>query len=374
VSIAKVLLGFISAFGLAAGISTTASAQQDFKIGVVESLTGGFAGPARDTVDGLDAWMKVRGLPGKKIVLTTLDDETNGVNAANAFRRLTGDPDIRLIYLFVPSSSAMAVKTLASEFKVPIISGGAADALGTPADPYLFKVAPATRDFMTRLAQYVKQKGYKRLAMLEPNDAFGQSEIANMKKFAPEYGIELVAVETLGVEDTNFNAQLTRIRAANPDVLYDGASGRAAILTFKQIKQLGLTMPLIMGQSVVAKPFFEGIGGADVADGLIVPIQLGTFGTKVGGDTAKFYAELEKGLGRNAVYYNTFGFDVGLITEAAVKNSDGTRQGIRDALEKVKGLPALNGPVTYTPEDHTGQNFESIGMGRLEKGVPVRAQ
>ena len=45
---------------------------------------------------------------------------------------------------------------------------------------------------------------------------------------------------------------------------------------------------------------FEGIGGAEVADGLIVPIQLGTFGTKVGGDTAKFYAELEKGLGRNA--------------------------------------------------------------------------
>jgi branched-chain amino acid transport system substrate-binding protein len=207
--------------------------------------------------------------------------------------------------------------------------------------------------------------------MLEPNDAFGQSEIANMKKFAPEYGFELVAVETLGVEDTNFNAQLTRIRAANPDVIYDGASGRAAILTFKQIKQLGLTMPLIMGQSVVAKPFFEGIGGAEVADGLIVPIQLGSFGTKAGGDTAKFYAELEKGLGRNAVYYNTFGFDVGLITEAGVANSDGSRQGIRDALDKLKGMPALNGPVTYTPEDHTGQNFQSIGMGRLEKGIPV---
>jgi branched-chain amino acid transport system substrate-binding protein len=365
---------FISLLAFAAAslaIGAPAHAQQDFKIGVVESLTGGFAGPARDTMDGLDAWMKARGLPGKKVVLTTLDDETNGVSAANAFRRLAGDPDIHLIYLFIPSSSAMAVKTLAPEFKVPIISGGAADALGTPADPYLFKVAPATRDFMTRLAQYIKQKGYKRLAMLEPNDAFGQSEMANMKKFAPEYGFEIVAIETFGVEDTNFNAQLTRIRAANPDVLYDGAAGRAAILTFKQIKQLGLTMPLIMGQSVVAKPFFEGIGGAEVADGLLVPIQLGTFGTAAGGDTAKLYAELEKGLGRNAVYYNTFGFDVGLITEAGVNNSDGSRQGIRDALEKLKGMPAVNGPVTYTTEDHTGQNFESIGMGRLEKGVPV---
>ncbi len=87
-------------------ISVPAHAQQDFKIGIVESLTGGFAGPARDTMDGLEAWLKARGLPGKKVVFTTLDDETNGVNAANAFRRLAGDPDIHLIYLFIPSSSA----------------------------------------------------------------------------------------------------------------------------------------------------------------------------------------------------------------------------------------------------------------------------
>jgi branched-chain amino acid transport system substrate-binding protein len=358
------------AFAFAASI-VPANAQQDFKIGVVMSVTGPFAGPARDTMDGYEGWMKARGLPGKKVVLETLDDETNSVNASNAFRRLTGNPDVKLIYLFVPSSSVMAVKTLASEFKTPIIAGGAADAIGIPADPYLFKVAPATRDFMTRLAQYVKGKGYKRLAMLEPNDSFGQAEMANMRKFAPEYGIELVAVETFGVEDTNFNAQLTRIRAANPDVIYDGAAGRAAILTFKNIKQLGLTQPLIMGQSVVAKPFFEGIGGAEVADGLLVPIQLGSFGTSSGGETAKLYEELGKGMGRTPVYYNTFGFDVGLITEGGVKGSDGSRQGIRDALEKLKGMPALNGPVTYTAEDHTGQNFESIGMGKLEKGVPV---
>jgi branched-chain amino acid transport system substrate-binding protein len=356
---------------LIAGLPAPVRAQQDFKIGIVMSLTGGFAGPARDSMDGTEAWMKVRGLPGRKIVLTTLDDETNGVSAANAFRRLAGDPDIHLIYLFVPSSSALAVKTLASEFKVPIISSGAADTLGVPPDPYLFKVAPAVRDFMIQLAQYARRKGYRKLAMLEANDAYGQSEIANMRKLAPEYGIELVAVETLGVEDTNYNAQLTRIRAANPDVLYGGATGRAAILSFKQIKQLGLTMPLIMGQPVVAKPFFEGIGGAEVADGLIVPIQLGTFGSKVGGDSGKLYAELEKGLGRKAVYFNTFGFDVGLIAEAGVGNSDGSRQGIRNALEELKGMPAVNGPVTYTAEDHTGQNFESIGMGRLEKGIPV---
>ena len=64
---------------------------------------------------------------------------------------------------------------------------------------------------------------------------------------------------------------------------------------------------------------------------------------------------------------------MGLITEAAVGNSDGSHQGIRDALEKLKGLPAVNGPVTYTAEDHTGEN--SVDRhGRLEKGIPVPVQ
>ena len=61
------------------------------------------------------------------------------------------------------------------------------------------------------------------------------------------------------------------------------------------------------------------------------------------------------GSSRTPVFFNVFGFDVGLITAGAVEHSDGSRQGIRDALEKLKDLPAINGPVTYTPTDHTGR-------------------
>jgi ABC-type branched-subunit amino acid transport system substrate-binding protein len=73
------------------------------------------------------------------------------------------------------------------------------------------------------------------------------------------------------------------------------------------------------------------------------------------------------------VFFNVFGFDVGLITAAAVEHSDGSRQGIRDALEKLKDLPAINGPVSYTREDHTGQDSRSIALGKLQNGKPVPA-
>jgi hypothetical protein len=39
----------------------------------------------------------------------------------------------------------------------------------------------------------------------------------------------------------------------------------------------------------------------------------------------------------------------------------------------MKDLPALNGPVTFTPTDHTGQDYRSLAMAKLSKGVLVPA-
>ncbi|HVO13661.1 MAG TPA: ABC transporter substrate-binding protein [Alphaproteobacteria bacterium] len=370
------LIALCAMLALALGVSlgaTPASAESEFKIGIVASLSGPFASAGKDTMDGLDAWVKAHGLPGKKIVFETLDDETNPVHASNAFRRLANDPKVQLIYLFIPSSSALAVKSLASEFKVPIVSGGAADELGVPADPYLFKVAPAVHDFMIVLCEYAKKHNLKKIAMMNATDAYGQSQAANIKQLAPKYGMTVVADETFSVDDTSFNAQMTRIRASNADVIFNGASGRAAILSYKQMKQMGFKQPVIVSQAFIGKAFYEAIGGTKEADGLLLPIQLGSFGPAVGGDTARLYAEMQKALGRPPVYFNTFGYDVGIITAAAVEHSDGTRKGLRDALDKIKDLPGVNGPITYTPKDHTGQNFRSITMGKLLDGKAVLA-
>src|SRR4051812_50016103 len=112
-------------------------------------------------MDAWQAWQKAHGLPGRKIALETLDDETNPVSASNAFRRLASDPSVQLVYLFIPSNSVMAVKSLASEFKVPIVAGGAADAIGIPADPWGFKVAPAGGGFMKGVLPDAPKKGDK---------------------------------------------------------------------------------------------------------------------------------------------------------------------------------------------------------------------
>jgi len=371
---------FVVCFGvaMAAGLSSTrpAAAQADakeFHIGVVASVTGPFASPTKDTFDGFYAWERTRGLPGKKIVLDILDDETNPVNSANAFRKLAGDPTIQLIIQNTNSSSALATKSFASEYKVPIITGGGIDALGFPPNPWMFKVAPSTGDSLRALAVYIQKKGYKRVAHLYGTDAYGQNDHEVLDKYASEYGYQMVAEESFAIDDTNFTAQWAKIRAAQPDFIYSSASGRAAILSFKTYKEFGITAPLATTAAGVGAAFFQGIGGAQNADGLLSPSQRGTFAVTTG-PSAQYYAALQKDLGKVPVYFQVFGYDIGLITEAAVANSDGTRQGIRDALEKLKDLPAINGPVTYTPENHTGNDFRAVAMGMLEHGIMVPAE
>jgi len=172
--------------------------------------------------------------------------------------------------------------------------------------------------------------------------------------------------------DTSFNAQFTRICAANPDLIYSSAS--AAILAFKQYRQLGIATPLVVASSAINAAFFNAIGAPAAADGLMMMTQRGSLGEGLGGESAKYYAELKEGMGgQTPVFFNVFGFDVGLTTGAAITQSDGSRQGIRDALEKLNDLPAINGPVTYTTHDHTGQDARSITLGKLQNGKPVPA-
>ena len=96
-------------------------------------------------------------------------------------------------------------------------------------------------------------------------------------------------------------------------------------------------------------------------------------GDKAPGESGKLYAALTQALGRPGNLGNTLGWDIGLVTEAAIKNSDGSREGIRDALDRIKELPAINGPVTYTPQNHIGQDTRGLAMLQLAAGkfVPV---
>ncbi len=374
----QVLSGGAAVAALSAfGPHARAQAKEDFKIGAIASLSGPAAAFGKDYADGFNAYAKAwsarGGYNGRKVAVELLDDETNPVNAVNAFRRLATDAKTTVIWCALGSQTALGIKAIAVEFKVPIVGGGGVDELGRPPSPYYFKIAPGASDFTKGTVEYAKKKGFKTLATLNATDAFGQSEAKSIKEFAEKAGIKVVATETFALADTNFNAQLVKIRNAKPDLLYNGSTANPAILIFKQFKQLNMDTPMAVSLAAVTAAFFQGIGGREQAEGILGVVPTGALAADIGGEVTKLYKECSDALGKPALLFHTLGWDTALITEWAVKKSDGTRQSIRDTLETAKDVPGINGPLTYTATDHIGQDTRGLVMAQYKGGkwVPV---
>ena len=363
----------------AAGFAGPAWAQtKSFRIGMVSPLSGPAAPFGVEYAEGsrayVEAWNKRGGFKGRPVEFDLVDDESNSVGAVNAFKKHATNPDTNVIWVGTSSSATLAIKPLASEYKVPIIAGGITDAIGIPANPYLFKVAAGTQDFQKALVNWAKGKGYKRIGMIHAVDGYGQAEQATIRRLGGEAGLELVVAETYQNSDTNFTTQLTKLRAAKPDFVYIASAGAPAILIFKQYRQLALPFPVAMTQATISRAFFEGVGGPAQVKGVHMATNLGNLGVSVGGDAARLFGEMEKALGKKGTLFNSFGWDHGVLTEWALANSDGSRQGIRDALDRAKDVPAINGPFTFTPENHIGQDVRGLIMAEYNGTAFVPAQ
>jgi len=374
--------GIVQAAALAA-VSTTWSArafaqQGPLKIGMIAPLTGVAAAFGSEYAEGakayVKAWNQRGGFKGQPVGFELIDDESTSVGSLSAFKRLASASDTSLIWLASASSAILAVKAVTDEYKVPVICGGVVDQIGIPPAPYLFKVAPGTADFQKALIVWMAKKNFKRIGVMYPNDGYGQAEILTIKKLAGDHGAEIVAAETFQNQDTNFATQLTKLRASKPDVVYIAAAAAPAILIYKQYRQLRLQFPLAMTQATISRAFFDSIGGAANAKGLYMATNVGSLGASVPGPSGKLYAEMEKALEKKGTLFTTFGWDHGILTEWAATSAGTDRKALRDKLEQAKDVPAINGPFTYTPQNHIGQDYRGLTVAEHDGERFVIAQ
>lgn len=127
-----------------------------------------------------------------------------------------------------------------------MLVGGGNPKIGEPPDPWVYKAGVTSDDFGAGLLNWVKGKGMKTIATISATDAYGQSERNAIKKFAPEFGIKVVAQEEFAMTDVDFTAQLMRIKKKNPDLIYSAASGGPAILVYKAIRRFGINAQLAL--------------------------------------------------------------------------------------------------------------------------------
>ncbi|MFI5355366.1 MAG: ABC transporter substrate-binding protein, partial [Desulfobaccales bacterium] len=259
---------------LAAGCGKGSQAEP-YVIGGIFSITGpaSYLGePERNSLEMVAEEINAKGgINGHPLKLVIYDDEGDVTKARlHAEKLLQKDKALAIVGPSITPAS-MTVLEITQKAKMPLISCAAAAAITAPAKDRLwtFKTAQTDQMAVSRIYQYCQKHGIAKVAILTVSSAFGVAGKEQLLGQAAQYGMEVVGQEVFGDKDTDMTPQLTKLRSTPAQAVICWGVGPAPALVAKNMKQLGLTIPLIQSHGAASKKFIELAG--DAAEGIIMP-------------------------------------------------------------------------------------------------------
>jgi branched-chain amino acid transport system substrate-binding protein len=338
-------------------LSFSPAAAAEVKIGVAEALTGPIAKygvPIRNgfalAAEEINA---AGGVNGNAIRLVVEDEQGKKEEAITVFKKFVFQDKVLAIFGPTLSNSAFAADPVANAAKT-VVFGTSNTAEGiTAIGPYVFRNSVAEADILPRVVKTAKKKlNIRKVAILYGNDdAFTKSGYDAFSKAVSAENIEVVATETFAKGDIDFSAQLTKIKALNPDAVICSALVEEAANIVLQARVLGIPdkVRFIGGNGFNSQKLAEIAGKA--ADGVITgsPWFLDDPNPK----NKKFVAAFRKKYNADPDQFAAQAYDALSIMAAALKNVKLTgdvekdRAALRDELAKVKNFHGVGGKFSF---------------------------
>lgn len=347
-----------------------AQAQEPVRIGVVQPLTGPVAydgniyvNTVKMIVDGMNA---KGGVLGRQIQLVVEDGACNPAQSVNAAEKLAVRDKVVAILGAFCSTSTAAVMEVAKKHKIPLITGiSTAAQLTEQGNPYFFRAVATTpmlgEAFGGALPAAVKAK---RFAFLVINDDWGRSMVASYPKSIEKAGGTIVATEYFLQSELQFLSHITKIKASNPDAIILAANTQQAVGLTKQIRELGIDVPLIGEGSWTSDSYLKLAGPAsNGVYGLVEYVY--TIPTPI---NQAFVKEFQAKLKENPSKFAGAAHNAISIAVDAVKRAGSTDpEKIREALTKTD----YTGIVGNIKFDAKNQAYgQSVYLALVKNGVP----
>jgi branched-chain amino acid transport system substrate-binding protein len=355
------------------------SNSNEILIGQVASLSGDTATFGKSSDEGarlaLDEINAKGILGGKKIRLITEDDRSVGDEAKTAASKLITKDNVVAIIGEIASSRSIAMAPVCEDAKIPMLSPGSTNPKVTKPSPnevykYVFRncfIDPFQGTAVANFAMNDKPQGLglKRFAVLYPvNSDYGVGLKDYFEAAVKKRGGEIVAEEAYTEKtDTDFRAQLTKIKAANPEAIMMSGYYTEAGLIAKQARDLGITVPLLGGDGWDSDQTLK-IGGQAV-EGCYFSNH---YSKDEDRPAVKQFVEAYKNKysGKVPDAMAILGYDAMRIMADAIDRAGSTDPDkIRDALASTKDFPGASG-VTTIDADHNAR--KSLVILKIEDG------
>jgi branched-chain amino acid transport system substrate-binding protein len=326
-----------------------AKGSNEIKIGGVGPVTGEAATFGDSTKKGLslavEEWNAKGGINGKQIKLIFADDKGDPAEGATVYTKLIQQDKVAAIVGTVMSKVTLAGAPIAQAAKVPMISPTSTNEKVTQVGDYIFRACFIDSFQGTVGAKFAFNdlKARKAAAIFDVGNDYAKGLSESFKKAFEGLGGTVVAYEGHPSGTTDFKAQLTKLLAGKPDVLYCSDYYNDDALIAKQARELGYKGPIVGGDGWDSSDLVK-IGGDAVNN---------CFFTNHYAPDATTPAVVNFVKGYNAKYSSTpdalaaLAYDAGNIMFDSIKRAgsvDGAK--IRDAL-KTTDLAVVSGQVKF---------------------------
>ena len=319
------------------------------KVGEFASMTGSEASFGQSSHKGTELAIgdlnAAGGVLGRKFELIMEDDQSQAGQPATVVRKLISRDGVVAILGEVASSRSLEAAPICQENKIPMISPSSTNPKVTEVGDYIFRVCfidPFQGTVMANFALHTLH--LKNVAVL--TDVKSDYSLGLAKFFKEGFiagGGNIITEQNYSGGDKDFNAQLTSIKAANPDGIFVPGYYTEVGLIVLQAKQLGITVPIFGGDGWESSTLMS-IGGTALEGDYYSTHFSPEDTTPVVQDfVRKFKARYNEVPDAMAA----LGYDSAMMLAAAIKTA-GTTDGskVRDALAATKDFQGVTGKTT----------------------------
>ncbi len=274
------------------------------------------------------------------------DDAGRPETATTVFEKLINEDEVVAIIGPTLSNAALSSDPIAQENGVPVVAVSNTAAGITEIGDFIFRASLPESAVIPNTVQVAKEKlGFTKVAIMYANDdAFSKSGYDVFKAALQENGVEILTEETFAGRDTDFSAQLTKIKGLNPDALIVSALVTPASGILTQAQQLGLAVPIIGGNGFNS-PDLTRLAG-EAANGAISGAAY--FVANENAKNTAFVQAYNAKYGKNPDQFAAQAYAGTYLLAEAIRNAGSTdRAAIRDALDQLQNVDTVLGTFSF---------------------------
>ncbi|HZV20676.1 MAG TPA: branched-chain amino acid ABC transporter substrate-binding protein [Hyphomicrobiales bacterium] len=350
---ARTAISVCAAMLLASGVAS--AAKDKVKVGFIGPLTGGVSVNGIGGRNSADLAVRLKNADPKskfEYELVSLDDECKPNVAVQQATKMAADKEIIAAATHYCSSTAIATVDVYHKFGFPVVVWGAVlpDITYRNKYPEVHRVNGTMINQNETNAELLSRLGYKTFVSIHDTTDYGKGHNQYFSEALAKSGGKILGTFGVGADQQDFTAELTQIKALNPQVIYFGGLTPIGVRIRAQMDKLGIKAVFDGTSGIVSDAYIQGLG----------PLAEGTLAFREGAPTerlpgGKFFLEkyAEQKYDSPPEAYGAFAYAAMDLILDTIEKVGPDRKKVIDALANVKDRDSIVGKITF--DDH-GQN------------------